>query len=124
MIEGSRAAERAVLVRLGLGAPVRPADLEEFEQLALSAGARPVATITGRRQRPDSRYFVGTGKAQEIARTAQALQAELILVDHPLSASQERNLEQLCGLRVLDRSGLILDIFAQRARSFEGKLEV
>ena len=124
MIERSRAAERAVLVRLGLGAPVRPADLEEFEQLALSAGARPVATITGRRQRPDSRYFVGTGKAQEIARTAQALQAELILVDHPLSASQERNLEQLCGLRVLDRSGLILDIFAQRARSFEGKLEV
>ena len=99
MIEGSRAAERAVLVRLGLGAPVRPADLEEFEQLALSAGARPVATITGRRQRPDSRYFVGTGKAQEIARTAQALQAELILVDHPLSASQERNLEQLSGLR-------------------------
>ena len=124
MIERSRAAERAVLVRLGLGTAVKPGDLEEFEQLALSAGARPVATITGRRERPESRYFVGTGKAQEIARTAQALQAELILVDHPLSASQERNLEQLSGLRVLDRSGLILDIFAQRARSFEGKLEV
>jgi GTP-binding protein HflX len=107
-----------------LGAAVKPGDLEEFEQLALSAGAHPVATITGRRERPDSRYFVGTGKAQEIASTAQALQAELILVDHPLSASQQRNLEQLSGLRVLDRSGLILDIFAQRARSFEGKLEV
>jgi GTPase len=124
MIERSRAAERAVLVRLGLGRAVRPSDLEEFEQLALSAGAQPVATITGRRERPESRYFVGTGKAQEIADTARAAGAELILVDHPLSASQERNLEQLSGLRVLDRSALILDIFAQRARSFEGKLEV
>src|ERR1035438_5608450 len=124
MFERPRAAERAVLVRLGLGTAVKPEDLEEFEQLARSAGAQPVATITGRRARPDSRYFVGTGKAEEIASTARAQQAELILVDHPLSPGQQRNLEHLSGLRVLDRSGLILDIFARRARSFEGKLEV
>ena len=124
MFERARAAERAVLVRLGLGAAVEPEDLEEFEQLARSAGAQPVATITGRRARPDSRYFVGSGKAAEIAATAQSHDAELILVDHALSPSQERNLEQLSSRRVLDRSSLILDIFAQRARSFEGKLEV
>ena len=124
MFERRRAAERVVLVRLGLGHAVQPEDLEEFEQLARSAGAQPVATITGRRERPDSRYFVGSGKAQEIADVARAQQADLILVDHPLSPSQERNLEKLSGLPVLDRSGLILDIFAQRARSFEGKLEV
>src|SRR5579863_3917235 len=124
MIERPRAAERAVLVRLGLGAAVQSEDLEEFQQLARSAGARPVATVTGRRERPDPRYFVGSGKAEEIATTARAHQADVILVDHALSPSQERNLQQLSGLRVLDRSGLILDIFAQRARSFEGKLEV
>src|SRR6204780_571777 len=124
MFERRRAAERVVLVRLGLGHAVQPEDLEEFEQLARSAGAQPVASIIGRRERPDSRYFVGTGKAEEIANTARVQQAELILVDHPLSPSQQRNLEHLSGVRVLDRSGLILDIFAQRARSFEGKLEV
>ncbi len=124
MIERPRAAERAVLVRLGLGAAVQPEDLAEFEQLARSAGALPVATLTGRRERPDPRYFVGSGKAEEIANTAREQQADLILVDHPLSPSQERNLEKLTGIRVLDRNGLILDIFAQRARSFEGKLEV
>src|SRR5450755_4526601 len=124
MFDRPRAGERAVLVRLGLGMPVKREDLEEFEQLARSAGALPVAVITGRRERPDSRYFVGSGKADEIAGTARAHEAELILVDHPLSPGQQRNLEHLSGLRVLDRSGLILDIFAQRARSFEGKLEV
>src|ERR1700723_936490 len=124
MFERPRAAERAVLVRLGLGMPVKREDLEEFEQLARSAGASPVATITGRRERPDPRYFVGSGQAQQIADTARAENAELILFDHPLSPSQQRNLERLSGVRVLDRSGLILDIFARRARSFEGKLEV
>jgi GTP-binding protein HflX len=124
MIERPRATERAVLVRLGLGSAVKPEDLEEFEQLARSAGAVPVATITGRRERPDSRYFVGSGKAEEIAGAGREHQADLILVDHPLSPSQQRNLEHLSGLRVLDRNALILDIFAQRARSFEGKLEV
>ena len=71
-----------------------------------------------------SRNFVGSGKAEEIAGAGREHQAELILVDHPLSPSQQRNLEHLSGLRVLDRNALILDIFAQRARSFEGKLEV
>ena len=124
MFERPRTGERAVLVRLGLGAPVDPEDLEEFTQLAVSAGAAPVATVTGRRERPDPRYFLGSGKAQELRSAAEASQADLILVDHALSPSQERNLEKLIERRVLDRNGLILDIFAQRARSFEGKLEV
>ena len=124
MFERPRSGERAVLVRVGLGAPVDPDDLNEFTQLAISAGAIPVATITGRRERPDPRYFVGSGKADQIRMEAEAQGADVILVDHPLSPSQERNLEKLTGKRVLDRSGLILDIFAQRAKSHEGKLEV
>ena len=124
MFERPQTGERAVLVRLGLGKPLRPEDLEEFQQLARSAGATPVATVTGRRHRPDPRYFVGSGKAAEIGAVAEAERADVILIDHPLSPSQERNLEELTGRRVLDRSGLILDIFAQRARSFEGKLQV
>ena len=124
MFERPRTGERAVLVRLGLGAPVDPEDLQEFTQLAVSAGAVPVATVTGRRARPDSRYFVGSGKADELRQVAAASGADVVLVDHALSPSQERNLETLIERRVLDRNGLILDIFAQRARSFEGKLEV
>lgn len=124
MFERPRSGERAVLVRLGLGAPLDPEDMGEFTQLAESAGAIPVATITGRREKPDPRYFVGSGKAEEIRLEALAHEAEVILIDHPLSPSQERNLEKLTGKRVLDRSGLILDIFAQRAKSHEGKLEV
>jgi GTP-binding protein HflX len=119
-----RAGERAVLVRLGLGAPLDPEDVEELRQLAVSAGATPVATITGRRGRPDPRFFVGSGKAQEICDIVAAEKADVVLIDHALSPSQERNLEQLIGKRVLDRNALILDIFAQRARSHEGKLEV
>ena len=84
----------------------------------------PVATVTGRRERPDARYFMGSGKAEELKEAAVASEADVILVDHALSPSQERNLEKLIERRVLDRNGLILDIFAQRARSHEGKLEV
>jgi len=124
VFERPRTGERAVLVRLGIGAPVDPEDLEEFRQLALSAGVQPVATVTGRRDRPDPRYFMGSGKAEELRAVAESEGAEVILVDHALSPSQERNLEKLIGRRVLDRNGLILDIFAQRARSAEGKLEV
>ena len=124
MFERPRTGERAVLVRLGLGAQVDPEDLQEFTQLAVSAGALPVATVTGRRERPDPRYFLGSGKAQELKGIAHESEADVILIDHALSPSQERNLEQLTERRVLDRNSLILDIFAQRARSFEGKLEV
>jgi GTP-binding protein HflX len=124
VFERPRTGERAVLVRLGLGAPVDPEDLQEFRQLAVSAGALPVASLAGRRDRPDPRYFLGSGKAQELKELAHSSEADVILVDHALSPSQERNLEKLTERRVLDRNGLILDIFAQRARSFEGKLEV
>jgi len=124
VFERPRTGERAVLVRLGLGAQVDPEDLQEFTQLAVSAGALPVATLTGRRDRPDPRYFLGSGKAEELRGIAHASDAQIILIDHALSPSQERNLEKLIERRVLDRNGLILDIFAQRARSFEGKLEV
>jgi GTP-binding protein HflX len=111
-------------VRLGLGVHVDPEDLQEFTQLAVSAGAQPVATVTGRRERPDPRFFMGSGKADEVRDVAAAESADVILVDHALSPSQERNLEKHTGRRVLDRNTLILDIFAQRARSHEGKLEV
>ena len=124
MFERPRSGERALLVRVGFGGPVDPEDLAEFGQLARSAGAEPVGTVTGRRERPDPRFFVGSGKAEELRQAAEAGDAEVILIDHALSPSQERNLEKLTGRRVLDRNGLILDIFAQRARSFEGKLEV
>ena len=113
-----------MLVRLGFGAAVDPEDLRELEQLARSAGAQPVATITARRERPDPRFFMGSGKADEVRDAAVASSADVILVDHTLTPSQERNLEEHTGRRVLDRNSLILDIFAQRARSFEGKLEV
>ena len=124
MFERPRSGERAVLVRLGIGAAVDPEDLRELEQLARSAGAQPVATVIGRRERPDPRFFMGSGKADEVRAAAAATEADVILVDHALSPSQERNLEEHVGRRVLDRNSLILDIFAQRARSFEGKLEV
>jgi GTP-binding protein HflX len=124
LFDRPKSGERALLVRIGSGGPPLAADLEEFEALASSAGAIPVATVTGSRQRPDPRYYVGSGKAEELKARAEEAGAEVILVDHALSPSQERNLEKLTGRRVLDRSGLILDIFAQRARSHEGKLQV
>ena len=124
MFDRPRSGERAVLVGVGLGAPVDPEDLSEFSQLARSAGATVVATVTARRDRPDPRHFIGSGKAEEIRDLAAAHDADVVLVDRALSPSQERNLEELIGRRVLDRNSLILDIFAQRARSHEGKLEV
>jgi GTP-binding protein HflX len=124
VFERPRGGERAVLVRIGLGGPVESEDIEEFSQLAESAGVTSAVTVTGRRERPDPRFFVGSGKAEEIRQAAVESCAAVILVDHALSPSQERNLEKLIGLRVLDRNALILDIFAQRARSHEGKLEV
>lgn len=124
MFERPRTGERALLVRLGIDAPVDAEDVREFASLAESAGATVLGTITGQRARPDPKFFVGSGKAEEIRTRAEELGAEVVLFDHPLSPSQERNLEKLTGRRVLDRNGLILDIFAQRARSHEGKLQV
>ncbi|MCV5950930.1 GTPase HflX, partial [Escherichia coli] len=80
--------------------------------------------ITGSRQSPHPKYYVGEGKAQEIATTVHLTGAEIVIFNHSLSPAQERNLEALCKCRVLDRTGLILDIFAQRARTHEGKLQV
>lgn len=96
----------------------------EFYDLAVSAGAEPLSYIKGKRQRPEPKYFIGTGKAEEIKERVTSSQADLVLVNHQLSPAQERNLEALLQCRVLDRTGLILDIFAQRARSHEGKLQV
>ena len=124
LFERPRSGERAVLVHLDLQQETDREDLEEFRDLAISAGAVPVAVVTGARRLPEPKYFVGSGKAEEIRQLVEAEQAELVLVNHPLSPAQERNLERLLKCRVLDRTGLILDIFAQRARSHEGKLQV
>jgi GTP-binding protein HflX len=99
-------------------------DLEEFQELAQSAGAEVLSVVTGSRKVPDPKFFIGTGKAEEIRQQVLAHKVQLVLVNHNLSPTQERNLERLFQCRVLDRTGLILDIFAQRARSFEGKLQV
>jgi GTP-binding protein HflX len=109
---------------VGIGHPVDPSDTAEFRALAASAGTLGVALVLATRGRPDPKYFVGSGKAEEIRACADEHDADVVLVDQTLTPSQERNLEKLTGRRVLDRNGLILDIFAQRARSFEGKLQV
>ncbi|VAW73342.1 Ribosome LSU-associated GTP-binding protein HflX [hydrothermal vent metagenome] len=124
MFERPHSGERAILVHVNFPGESEPEDLLEFTDLARSAGAEPVATITASRNAPDSKYYVGSGKAEEIRELLLAEEAELVIFNHELSPSQERNLEKLFCARVLDRTGLILDIFAQRARSFEGKLQV
>jgi len=124
LFERPRGGERAILVGVGIGHPVDPSDTAEFAALAASAGTVGVGTVLASRQRPDPKYFVGSGKADEIRAASEQHDADVVLVDQTLTPSQERNLEKLTGRRVLDRNGLILDIFAQRARSFEGKLQV
>ncbi|MEJ2593071.1 MAG: GTPase HflX [Candidatus Thiodiazotropha sp.] len=124
MFERPKSGERAVLVHIDLGGQSDPDEIEEFRDLAASAGAEVMAFIGGSRQQPDPRFFVGRGKADEIKQVVLAEKAELVIFDHTLSPSQERNLEREFDCRVVDRTGLILDIFAQRARSFEGKLQV
>jgi GTP-binding protein HflX len=99
-------------------------ELDELGQLARSAGAEVVGAVVASRERPDAASFVGKGKAQEIRDAARARGADLVVVNHALSPAQERNLEKAVACRVVDRTGLILDIFAQRARSHEGKLQV
>ena len=124
MFERPDSGERAILVHVDFPGQSEPEDLLEFTDLARSAGAVPVGTVTASRNAPDSRFYVGSGKAESIHELLMAEEAELVIFNHELSPSQERNLEKLFSARVLDRTGLILDIFAQRARSFEGKLQV
>ena len=99
-------------------------DAREFEELVISAGGRPVAFVAGHRRVPAARFFVGSGKLEEIRAVKDAEGADLVVFNHPLSPSQERNLEAALECRVIARTGLILDIFAQRARTHEGKLQV
>ena len=101
-----------------------PDALDEFQELARSAGAEITGIVTAPRDRPDARYFVGSGKIEELAELVEETGADLVLVSQSLSAVQERNIEKACSCRVLDRATLILDIFAQRAQSYEGKLQV
>jgi GTP-binding protein HflX len=122
--ERPESGERAVLVHLTLASETEREDPREFEELVLSAGGDPVAYIMGQRDAPHPRYFVGTGKLQELIDEVRLHEAEVVLFNHALSPSQERNLEKALQCRVLDRTGLILDIFAQRARTHEGKLQV
>jgi len=125
LFERPQSGDRALLVALGIGevADLDP-QIEEFRDLAESAGAVVVDIISGTRRHPDPRFFVGSGKADEVAAAVAATGADVVIFNHPLSPSQERNLERHVSCRVLDRAGLILDIFAQRARSHEGKLQV
>ncbi len=122
--EYSQSGERTVLVHIDFDDVHNEEYIAEFRELALAAGAEPMALIRGSRTAPDAKYFVGSGKAEEILHSVQSTHATLVLVNHELSPGQERNLEQFLKCRVLDRTGLILDIFAQRARTFEGKLQV
>ncbi|GMQ91685.1 MAG: GTPase HflX [Gammaproteobacteria bacterium] len=117
-------AECAILVHIRFYEGPWQEDLTELHLLAGSAGADIAETILGRRSRPDAATFIGKGKAEEVRQAVQAASADIVIVNHDLSPIQERNLQKIVGCRVLDRTSLILDIFAQRARSHEGKLQV
>ncbi|ELZ1261519.1 GTPase HflX [Vibrio fluvialis] len=124
MFDRYEAGERAVLVHINFTQEGEWEDLRECEMLVSSAGVSILQVITGSRQTPHPKYYVGEGKAQEIAQAVQLTGADVVIFNHALSPAQERNLEHLCQCRVIDRTGLILDIFAQRARTHEGKLQV
>ena len=124
MREHAAGADTAVLVSLDFGAPDYAESLEELNLLAESAGVRAVALVEGRRQRPDPALYAGSGKVQEIADTVGQHEASLVIFNHDLSPAQMRNLAARLNVRVIDRTMLILDIFAQRAQSHEGKVQV
>lgn len=124
MFDRYEAGEQAVLVHINFSDENSKEDLHELQMLVSSAGVNAVEVVTGSRQSPNAKFFVGTGKAEEIANAVRATSADVVIFNHALSPSQERNLEALCKCRVLDRTSLILDIFAQRARTHEGKLQV
>ena len=116
--------ERALLVHLEGQNPEAREDPQEFQELALSAGADIVSLATVARHQPTAKYLIGSGKVEELRDLVKAEQVDLVIFNHTLTPSQERNLERVFECRVLDRTGLILDIFAQRARTHEGKLQV
>jgi len=124
VFERPQAGENAVLVHVAPGGHPDEDELEEFVELVRSAGADPVAVVKGSRRVPDPRLYIGGGKLEEVRAAVQDGEGDVVIFDHSLSPSQERNLERELQCRVLDRTGLILDIFAQRARSHEGKLQV
>lgn len=124
MFDRYESGERAVLVHINFTQEGEWADLSECKMLISSAGVSTLRVVTGSRQTPHPKYYVGEGKAQEIADAVRDVSADVVIFNHALSPAQERNLERLCQCRVIDRTGLILDIFAQRARTHEGKLQV
>lgn len=124
MFERDQSAEQAVLVHISFPQENAREDLQELKMLVTSAGADIAFVVTGQRSTMDARFFVGSGKAAEVADVVQQLQADVVIFNHALSPAQTRNLERLCQCRVIDRTTLILDIFAQRARTYEGKLQV
>jgi GTP-binding protein HflX len=124
LFERSRRGEIALLIQPHAGGPPDDGALEEFSDLARSAGATVAAMLNARIDKPNPATLIGSGKLEEVKAACDATGADLVLVNHPLSPGQERNLEKALQRRVVDRTGLILDIFAQRARSHEGKLQV
>ncbi len=124
MFERHAGNDRAVLVQLAFGKAALTDDLEELQALAASAGVDTAAVVTGKRDRPDPALYAGKGKVEEVGVACAEHAAELVIFNHSLSGAQERNLEKSLSCRVIDRRSLILDIFAQRARSAEGKLAV
>lgn len=124
MFDRYQAGERAILVHVDFPDENSKEDLQEFEMLVSSAGVQALAVITGKRDKPHPKYFVGTGKVEEVAEAVKLYEANVVLFNHALTPSQEKHTEELCQCRVVDRTSLILDIFAQRARTHEGKLQV
>lgn len=124
MLERPQSGELALLVHIYFKKYEPEEIVKEFQELALAAGAQPMTLITGRQRQAQVKYFIGLGKLDEIIAAAIAYRVQIVLFNHDLSPAQERNLEQKLHCRVLGRTGLILDIFAQRARTFEGKLQV
>ena len=119
-----KATVKAVLVGVDFGKGGFSASLEELELLARSAGAEPVQTVTAKRASPDAAYYVGSGKVDEIIQAVHLYAAEMVIFNHALSPAQQRNLEKRLDTSIVDRTSLILDIFAQRAKSHEGKVQV
>lgn len=124
MFDSDMVPEQAILVHIYLSQDSASEDLQELEMLVSSAGVESRAVMTANRSTIDAKFFLGSGKAAELAQAVAELQVDLIIFNHSLTPAQTRNLELLCQCRVIDRTTLILDIFAQRARSYEGKLQV